>query len=233
VNMPGADDEREDAGTALVDITNGGKTTYNQFILLRCNCVLQMCCALTIGSCIISDMGAGKLWSIGLSYEFTETFAPFCSAYLPEFDPRVTPAEFWAQLPTEMDVEYTMLAIAGERTEFRMKARDKNRDDRPYGADVFYIDLTQQCDSVEPGHVCRWNEEPVYEWVESIDLDPTFNDDLRMNYPEFVRMHKQCIAAIMYDLSSNRLLLLVFSGGGWGVHRLRFVHRVGRLHHGD
>ena len=177
-NMPGADDEREDAGTANVDITNG-------------------------------DLGNGMLWSVSLPYEFTETFAPFCSAYLPEFDPR--DPDFWSFEPTEMDAEFTMIAIAGERVEFRMKARDKNRHDRPYGADVFYIDLIQQCGSLEPGHMCRWDEEAVFEWVESIDLDPTFNEDLRMNYPELADAG-QYIGSVLFTISGDYEMAINLAG---------------------
>eukprot|EP01043_Picozoa_sp_COSAG02_P047919 COSAG02_NODE_4645_length_5137_cov_1.512902_2_plen_190_part_01 len=119
---------------------------------------------------------------------------------MPDVDPRNP--DFWSYDPVEMDGEYQMLAIAGKRVEFRIKARDKNRDDRPYGADVFYIDLIQQCESEEPGHRCRWKTDPVYEWVESIDLDPTFNEDLRLNYPQLAAAG-QYIGSVLFTVSGD------------------------------
>ena len=84
--------------------------------------------------------------------------------------------------PQEMDEGYAMASVAGFPADFRIKARDKFGDDRPYGADFFYVDLTQLCESDEPGHRCRKDAEgeyaPVYFWRESMDLDQRFNPDL-------------------------------------------------------
>ena len=123
------------------------------------------------------DLGHGELWSNELNYEFTETFAPLCSAYLPIYDPWST--EFWTTSPQEMGAGYMLDVVAGIPSDFRIKGRDKFGDDRPYGADFFYIDLQQICESQEPGHLCRWEDaEPVYFWRESIDLDMRFNPTL-------------------------------------------------------
>eukprot|EP01051_Picozoa_sp_SAG22_P010098 SAG22_NODE_887_length_6660_cov_2.023929_6_plen_142_part_01 len=68
------------------------------------------------------DLGYGTLWSNELNYEFTETFAPLCSAYTPDFDP--WDPEFWSAGPQEMGAGYKMLNVAGTSADFRIKARD-------------------------------------------------------------------------------------------------------------
>ena len=117
--LPGYGDLREDAGKASVSVTNG-------------------------------DLGDGAvLWSNVLSYEFTETFAPRCSAYQPTVNPRRP--DYWARSPAEMAENYVLQTVAGDKVDFRIVARDKYGDARPFGADFFYVDMTQDCASIKPG----------------------------------------------------------------------------------